>query len=319
MASRASGRSAAPGVHSIDHFCIAVPDVDEARHFFTNFGLDVRNVAGGIDLYTHGNSHRWGSVRQGGAKRLQYLSLLAHPDDMDRFRAHLQRSGIPIVRPPDGAPAGGEAIWVSTPDGLPIRITAGAKNSPDAPEPIAAAQRHGTGRGSPMRGTTPPTRPQRLAHLLLFTANLDGALAFFGKALGLKLSDRSGGVAFMHGAHGSDHHLLAFAQSDGYGMHHSAWTVGSIDEIGLGWEHMNSSGYARGWGLGRHVLGSNYFRYIRDPWGSYAEYSFDIDFIPASVDWVATSPPPENSLYLWGPEVPDDFVRNYETNPERAG
>ncbi len=146
-----------------------------------------------------------------------------------------------------------------------------------------------------MRGTTPPTRPQRLAHVLMFTANLDASLEFFADVLGLKLSDRSGGVAFMHGAHGSDHHLLAFAQSDGYGLHHSAWTVGSIDEIGLGSERMSANGYSRGWGVGRHVLGSNYFRYIRDPWGGYAEYSFDIDFIPAAIDWQASSPAAENS------------------------
>ena len=151
------------------------------------------------------------------------------------------------------------------------------------------------------------------SHILLFTADLDRAIKIFADALGLGLSDRSGGVAFMHGRHGSDHHLVAFAQSNGYGLHHSSWTVQSIDEIGLGSERMIQAGYSNGWGLGRHVLGSNYFRYVRDPWGSYAEYSFDIDFVPASVDWEVWTPAPENSLYIWGPKVPDDFVMNYET------
>ena len=36
--------------------------------------------------------------------------------------------------------------------------------------------------------------------------------------------------------------------------------VGSVDEIGIGAMHMLGKGYAKGWGLGRHVLGSNYFR-----------------------------------------------------------
>ena len=39
--------------------------------------------------------------------------------------------------------------------------------------------------------------------------------------------------------------------------------------------------------MGRHVLGSNYFYYVRDPWGSYAEYSHDIDFVPAGSIWPA--------------------------------
>jgi hypothetical protein len=60
---------------------------------------------------------------------------------------------------------------------------------------------------------------------------------------------------------------------------------GTIHEIGLGAMQMADKGFSRGWGLGRHVLGSSYFHYVRDPWGSYAEYSCDMDFIPADVDW----------------------------------
>jgi catechol 2,3-dioxygenase-like lactoylglutathione lyase family enzyme len=304
------------GVHSIDHFSLSVPDVNEARHFFTHFGLDVRDAEGGIDLYTFGNEHRWGVIRPGTKKRLRYISLLTYPDDIERFRGHFDNLGIKTIEPPPGASVSAGGLWIKTAEGLSIHLGAGAKNSPDERDRIVPPSRHSIERGSPVRGTTPQTRPERLSHILLFTASLDGAIEFFGKVLGLRLSDRSGGVAFMHGAHGSDHHLLAFAQSNGYGMHHSAWTVRSIDEIGLGSELMREQGYSRGWGLGRHVLGSNYFHYIRDPWGSYAEYSFDIDFVPRAAEWEVWSPPPENSLYIWGPEVPEDFITNYETAAE---
>ena len=81
---------------------------------------------------------------------------------------------------------------------------------------------------------------------------------------------------------------------------------------------MAEAGYSRGWGVGRHVLGSNYFFYVRDPWGSYAEYSFDIDYIPKEMDWEASYPAPENSIYLWGPDLPADFVTNYETYPSQV-
>jgi catechol 2,3-dioxygenase-like lactoylglutathione lyase family enzyme len=66
------------------------------------------------------------------------------------------------------------------------------------------------------------------------------------------------------------------------------------------------------WGVGRHLLGSNYFHCVRDPWRSCAEYSFDIDFVPADLDWPAADHPPEDSLYVWGPSVPEDFVTNFE-------
>ena len=106
--------------------------------------------------------------------------------------------------------------------------------------------------------------------------------------------------------------ILAFATGGGAGLHHSSWDMGGIEQIGLGAMHMADSGYARGWGLGRHVLGSNYFHYIRDPWGSYAEYSADIDYIPVTQDWEAKTWEAHNAFYLWGPTPPEDFVTNFE-------
>jgi catechol 2,3-dioxygenase len=85
---------------------------------------------------------------------------------------------------------------------------------------------------------------------------------------------------------------------------------------------MASAGFDRGWGMGRHVLGSNYFHYVRDPWGSYAEYSADMDYIPEETDWADGDHSLEDSFYQWGPPPPEDFVRNYELtsspNPAEA-
>ena len=64
---------------------------------------------------------------------------------------------------------------------------------------------------------------------------------------------------------------------------------------------------------------SNYFRYVRDPWGSYAEYSYDIDFVAPGAQWPAADYPPEDPLYVWGPAVPKDFVPNHELNGRRGG
>ena len=75
---------------------------------------------------------------------------------------------------------------------------------------------------------------------------------------------------------------------------------------------MREAGWGQGWGLGRHVLGSNHFHYVRDPWGSYAEYSSGIDFVPHDLDWPAADHPPADSFYVWGPPPPEDFVTNYE-------
>jgi hypothetical protein len=59
-------------------------------------------------------------------------------------------------------------------------------------------------------------------------------------------------------------------------------------------------------------LGSNYFHYVQDPWGSFAEYSCDIDYVPADKVWPARHHADEDSFYLWGPEPPADFAMNHE-------
>ena len=141
-------------------------------------------------------------------------------------------------------------------------------------------------RGAPFRRDVARVTPRRLAHVLLFTRDVEKAVQFYTQALGLRLSDRSGeGVAFLHGIHGSDHHMIAFVKSSAPGLHHLSWDVGSVDDIGRGAMHMLDKGFAKGWGLGRHVLGSNFFHYVGDPWGSFSEYSAGIDFVPADCDW----------------------------------
>ena len=166
---------------------------------------------------------------------------------------------------------------------------------------------------APMRSQSQQVFPRWLSHVLLFSGDVSRMVNFCEDALGLRLSDRSGDlVAFTHTPHGSDHHLLAFVKSSGAGLHHTSWDVGSLDEVGEGSEQLRAAGYTEGWGVGRHVLGSNYFYYARDPWGSSAEYSFDIDFVPPTSDWVAGDFAPEDSFYLWGPAVPEWFVTNTE-------
>jgi catechol 2,3-dioxygenase len=61
--------------------------------------------------------------------------------------------------------------------------------------------------------------------------------------------------------------------------------VGSVDEIAMGAVRMAERGWQPGWGLGRHVIGSNFFFYLRDPWGSFSEYYFDLDYIPEACAW----------------------------------
>lgn len=311
----ATRRPDALGVHSLDYFNLAVPDLEEARQFYAKFGLDVREEQGGLGLYTFDHPHRWGLLSEGNRKKLGHLSFGIFEDDVPRFRERLQQAGIERLDPPPGFESNG--IWFKDCNGLLLELRVAEKSSPNAKSPTEHLIAGPGQRGAPIRGTTPPARPRRLAHMLIFVRDVPESIEFYTRVLGMRLSDESGGVvAFMHGVHGSDHHMVAFAKSSAPGLHHCSWDMPSIQDLGLGAMHMADSGFAEGWGLGRHVLGSNYFHYIRDPWGSYAEYSCDIDYIPCEMDWQGESHPLENSFYLWGPEPPKDFAFNHEAASE---
>lgn len=300
------------GVHSVDTFNLAVPDLKVAHDFYTAFGLDVREEDNGLGLYTTGHPHRWGRVSEGPAKRLSYISFGAFEDDMERLRRRLQDQGVRQLDPPPGFESNG--IWFRDPDGTLVEVRVAEKSSPNSKSVVLNPSSPPGVQGSHARSKAPIVRPRRLAHILIFTSDVSRAVIFYERIVGLRLSDRSGeGVAFMHGIHGSDHHMIALAKSDGPGLHHLSWDVGSIHDVGLGAMQMADKGFSAGWGVGRHVLGSNFFHYVRDPWGSWCEYSSDIDYIPADHDWASGDHPGEDAFYVWGPTPPADFVTNHET------
>lgn len=300
-------------VHSVHRFTFTVPDLAEAERFYTCFGLDVRREGERLQLRTFGHQHVWAHVLEGGArKRLQCVAYGIHAEDAPAFAERIAAQGCagephPLAQEP--------GLWLRDPDGLALQLVVAPKVSPSAPTlprpPVLAAP--GQGQAAP-RSRLGPVRPRYLSHILQFTPDVLGMLAFCSSLLGLRLSDRSGdAIAFLHTPHGSDHHLVAFAKSDGPGLHHSSWDVSGLDEVGQGMDQMRSAGYGEGWGVGRHVLGSNYFNYVQDPWGSFCEYSAGIDHVPAGLDWPAADHPAEDALFVWGPAVPTHFITNHET------
>ena len=299
------------GVHSIGEFVLTVPAVEKAEHFYGSFGLDARADGNVLGLHTKGDGYRWGRVIEGPRKAMHHASFHCFEEDLPRFRLHVEREGIALIDPPPGFDSNG--LWFRDQDGMLVEIRVGAKTSPDQKEPMSLPPTQAGVRNAPYRRLSDRSAPRRLSHILRFTPDIDRAIAFYRRVLGLRLSDRSAdAICFMHGVHGSDHHLVAFAKSNGPGLHHLSWDVPALNDIGLGAMAMADKGYLKGWGLGRHVLGSNYFHYVQDPWGSFCEYSCDLDYVPDTMDWEGADHPPEDGFYLWGPNLPADFIHNYE-------
>jgi len=298
-------------VHSLDHFSLIVPDLKQAFHFFDSFGLRVEQQHDCLGLYA-ADGHQWARVRAGSSKSLEYLSFNCDQAAFAPLSEQVKACNATILD------HGENFIWFKDPDGNLLQIKVGLKTIPDPSSACMAAkptsiQGSAQVRSVGTRDQLPRIQPVRLSHVLNFTPDVDRSIEFYSAALGLKLSDKSEDIiAFMHAPFGCDHHLIAFAKSTAKGWHHCAWEVPSVDDVGIGAFQMAQAGYTDGWGTGRHSLGSNYFHYVRDPWGSFCEYSAEMDFIAEGVTWPSGDFAPENSLYLWGPDVPDYFIFNTE-------
>ena len=212
--------SDALGVHSLDQFVLAVPDASVAETFYGEFGLDVQRTGNTLHLKTFGHEHGWGSVVEGvKAKALHHLSFGCYADDIGRLKARIEAAGVKLIDPPPGFESNG--FWFRNPEGVLMEVKVAPKVSPDQKSDsqwvtvgpgIAAAT---------VRAKSPPVRPRRLSHVLIFTSDVLSSIQFYERTLGLRLSDKASDlVAFMHGIHGSDHHLLALVKSSAPGFHH---------------------------------------------------------------------------------------------------
>ncbi len=298
-------------VKALLHYALEVPDPLVGERFYRSFGL----VAGpahdqAVALRPSPVARESVLLFGGPRKRLHHLAFGAPGHEYDRTREAVRRAGVREVDPPRGAPDGG--FWVRDPDGNAVNVRPEPAPSPPADPPLTL---NAPGRITRIAARGYPdgleARPRKLGHVLLFAGDLDRQLDFYTGVLGMRLSDRSGPIiAFLRCT--TDHHNVALLASKGPGFHHGSYEVGSVDEIAMGAQAMQEAGYKPGWGLGRHVIGSNFFFYMRDPWGSFAEYYHDLDYIPEDCAWQARDFPAQDALYKWGPPVPDDFALNRE-------
>jgi catechol 2,3-dioxygenase-like lactoylglutathione lyase family enzyme len=301
-------------VRSLQHIALTVPDATVGRKFYSDFGLEGREEGKRVIMRCHGRDQDQVILVEGKKKRMHHIAFGAHAEAIAGLKKRLELNATQLLDAPRESP--GDGIWFRDPDEVLINVRA-AEPAQWLPAPEWKINNPGHLNRVGVAGHPPrdmPVRPRRLGHTLRFTPNLEKQIDFYTRVVGMRLSDRAQDiVAFLRsGEGGSDHHLLAFLKSDQPGYHHASFEVSNLDELGMGACRLLDKGYRDGWGFGRHVIGSNFFHYIRDPWGSLAEYFCDIDYIPGDMDWKPKDYRAQDSLYAWGPDVPEDFGRNFE-------
>jgi catechol 2,3-dioxygenase-like lactoylglutathione lyase family enzyme len=295
-------------ITGLHHYALEVPDLAVADGFLQDFGLETGEKDGSLVARCPGRDQEQVRLLRAPAKRLHHISFTVRPGLLDSVREAVERAGAPVIEPPAGATEDG--LWVRDPDGTAVQLL---DETPAPPRPAAdvlvnigaTRQRIGVAQ---WRQADADVMPRRLGHTLLFTPQPQRMTEFYTEVLGLRVSDRIRGLVTFLNAGPGDHHIFGFIRSSHPGFHHGSFEVPSIDAIALGADRMRSRGRDPGWGLGRHTIGSNFFHYNPDPWGSWIEWFSDIDQIDDS--WVAGDwevPP-----HLWGSPPPDAFLRNLE-------
>ena len=119
------------------------------------------------------------------------------------------------------------------------------------------------------------SRPTKLTHVVLNSAEVEKQTAFFLDVLGFKWSDSTFMMDFVRCC--SDHHSVAFARGNGPTLNHMAYEMPNIDGLMSGAGRVRKSGYEIMWGVGRHGPGSNVFSYFVEPNGFVTEYTTEVE------------------------------------------
>jgi catechol 2,3-dioxygenase-like lactoylglutathione lyase family enzyme len=302
-------------IRSLRYFTFAVPDPEVGKAFYTDFGLVGETRGDAAVMHCAGRDQDQIALIDGAKrKRLYNIGFGTRAGEIDDIAKRLEARGVKLLDPPYAEARNG--LWFNDPDGVLLNIAV-TEDTPARHENELLYNARGHVHRLNERGCVENpyvAKPRRLGHMLLFTPDVPAKVNFYTNALGMKVSDTMGGdfVAFLRNGNGGDHHVIALCKSEKPGFHHASFEFGTVDDIGVATANLAEKGHKHCWGIGRHVVGSNYFHYFRDPWGSLVEHFADMDIIDEHENWQPKDWELEGNFHRWAADrdVPADFLFN---------
>jgi catechol 2,3-dioxygenase-like lactoylglutathione lyase family enzyme len=290
-------------LHRLSSVTIGVPNVAQTTAYYRDFGLTALGQGrfatrdGGEQLRLVESPHR----------RLVEVSIDADDrDDLDRIARQLEGIGL-VANGDDDSVVAEEPV-----NGIRAVVRIAERIAPQA---VPSTPYNGPGRlertGTRAPGVlrSHPVRPRKLGHVVVGSTDYQVTRRFFTDGLGFKTSDHIKG----HGSFlrcSTDHHNVLILAAPVSFLHHTAWQVDDIDDVGRGAHAMLEADPGRHvWGLGRHHAGSNFFWYLKDPAGNFTEYYADMDCIPEDARWTPEDFEGARGLFNWGPPPPPSFLQ----------
>jgi catechol 2,3-dioxygenase-like lactoylglutathione lyase family enzyme len=253
-----------PWIEGLRSVALYVPDLARAEDFYTRtWNLEVAQRGDGV-LYLRGTGSDTYllALHQGGdAPQVRQVTLRARSREaLDVIQQRVVAAGGSVLAAPHELTrdaAGGIGLKFKDPHGRVFQVVHGDARRPDS---------------APVKD-----RPIRLTHVVLNSHAVDETQAFLADALGFRLADRTGIMAFMNCA--SDHHTIAIGIADNDALNHIAFLMPDFESVMRGGGRMKDAGFPIQWGPGRHGPGNNLFNYFIDPFGVVIEYTAEVEQI----------------------------------------
>ena len=303
-------------VSELAYVRVPVPDLENARRFFADFGLiEAAVVEDRVYLRGVGPARQVLILQRGPRKLLSTAFEVGSREALERLAQDAGASGVT----PRNEPGGGCQVLLQDPDGNAIEVIAEMEGLPEIAVERALMN---SGVGQPRRTGTlvrPPIGPShvlRLGHEVITTPRPDELARWYRNTLGLLLSDEiydeeEGQVLLSfsridRGEEYVDHHVFQTMAGPAGGIHHISFEVLDIDDLYIGHDCLANAGHRHVWGIGRHKQGSQIFDYWLDPSGIMYEHWIDSDLLNASATPGRDTVP--NALGPWGPPIPPEFI-----------
>lgn len=320
---RFAPRSAAPISRAVAlvHLRHRRRDPEQALRFYQDFGLELAERRGGtLYLRAPGGGHACLILEPGAHDQLVALAVEVESEEA---LAGLAASGAGT---PGGTierrdePGGGVVLRLTDPAGLVVEVVHGMTPAPrlEPPEPVPVNTYERPLRvNQPRPAALRPAWVRRLGHVVLGRQEFRRSARWYMDTLGLIATDvevlaelGQPMVAFMRfdrGPRPADHHSIVIATAPEDGYIHAAFESTDVEALGEGAEYLQTRGWVKSWGIGRHVLGSQLFCYHIDPHGFEVEHYTDGDMFTADhpTGYHEAGLP---GLYKWGPILPEHFI-----------
>ena len=263
---------------------LETPDIARSEHFYTSvWGLELVTRHEGITyLRACGTDHHVVALRKGNRPALKAITFRLHSDaEFESIASASRQRGATLLAGPvqNPEPDGGTVMTIRTPSGGELRF-------------VHQDVRHAVCLPS-------QNRPVRLAHVNVNSTDVGGSTAFYEKALGFRLTDRTKAMAFVRC--NDDHHAIVIADAAVNGLNHVAFMMPDLESVMRGSGRMIDAGFPIAWGVGRHGPGNNVFAYFIDPVGIVIEYTAEV--LQVDDNYVVRGP----SEWVWPPGRTDHW------------